>query len=186
MIIAFTPPSTGLGPTALGATPQQIMQSIRAQLPGVQAVTVNQSSPGSDDGTSSFPTTAATSWLPSWWKTGALVAAAVGVGALIILRKPTERSASAGVSGRGLRGPFEDAKAEQAVINREVDAASDALQTFPRGPTGLPPEAVRVTPEYQAANARFKKAFARLRAFNGPFVKKFAKELRAERAAKYR
>jgi hypothetical protein len=44
---------------------------------------------------------------------------------------------------------------------------------------------VRATPEFQAANARFQRAFARLRAFNTIYVKRFAKELRAERDKRY-
>lgn len=82
--------------------------------------------------------------------------------------------------------PFEDAKAERDLIQKEVDAAGAVLRTFPKGgPLGLTPDAVRATPEFRAANARFQKAFARLRAFNTIYVKRFANEIRAERAQRY-
>jgi hypothetical protein len=81
---------------------------------------------------------------------------------------------------------FEEAKAEGALLEEEESEAGAALKVFPRGPTGLTPDSVRATPEWKAANARYQKAFARLRDFNGVFVKKFAKELRAERSARTR
>ena len=90
--------------------------------------------------------------------------------------------AEALTAGSGSSTPFEVAKAESALLEKEVDAASAALQVFPRGPMGLVSEA---TPEYRAAKARFQKAFARLRAFNAVFTKRFAKELRAERSQRY-
>ena len=83
-------------------------------------------------------------------------------------------------------GPFEEAKIEQARIEEEVVAADAALKTFPRGGMGLVPDAVKSTPEYQDANARFRRAFARQREFNAVFTKRFAKELRAERAERTR
>ena len=86
----------------------------------------------------------------------------------------------------GSSSPFEEAKAEAARLDAEAEAAGQILRTFPRGPTGLTPDAVKATPEYRAANARFQKAFARQRDFNGVFVKRFAKELRAERAERDR
>lgn len=89
------------------------------------------------------------------------------------------------LTGTGSSSAFEDAKAEHAQIEQEVDAASDALQVFPRGPMGLTPDAVTATPEYRAAKTRYAKAFARQRAFNEVFTKKFAKELRAERDKRY-
>lgn len=81
---------------------------------------------------------------------------------------------------------FEEAKAESALIEKEVDAASEALQAFPKSPMGGVRDDVRSTPEFRAANARFQKAFARQRAFNAVYVKRFAKELRAERAERTR
>ena len=80
---------------------------------------------------------------------------------------------------------FEEAKAEHDLIEREVNAANEALQTFPKSPRGGVRDDVRATPEFQAANARFQRAFARLRAFNTIYVKRFDKELRAERDRRY-
>lgn len=82
------------------------------------------------------------------------------------------------------RKAFEEARAEEALVEKEMSEAQAAIDAFPRGPMGLTPDAVRALPEYRAAKARVDKAFARLRAFNAVFVKRFAKELRAERAAR--
>jgi hypothetical protein len=87
--------------------------------------------------------------------------------------------------GSGSSTPFEDARAEHDLIQREVDAASEVLQAFPKGPMGGVGDDVRATPEFRAANTRFQKAFARLRAFNAIYVKRFAKELRVERDKRY-
>jgi hypothetical protein len=89
------------------------------------------------------------------------------------------------LTGAGSSSPFEAAKAEQAQIEQEVDTASAALRVFPRGPMGLTADAVTAMPEYRAAKTRYAKAFARQRAFNEGFTKKFAKELRTERDKRY-
>lgn len=70
-------------------------------------------------------------------------------------------------------------------LTADVKRFSAALDVFPKGPMGPTPEAVRVTPEYRAAKTAFDAAFKRLRAFNGQFVKVFAKEIRAERREHY-
>lgn len=90
---------------------------------------------------------------------------------------------------------FEQAKVEKTKIEREMSEAEQALKFITtgvaqrhgvpeRGPTGLTPDIVKEAPEWRAAKARVDKAFARLRSFNATFVKKFTKELRAERAAR--
>lgn len=84
--------------------------------------------------------------------------------------------------GLGAIDAFEEAKAERARIEAEVRSAGSDLKAFPRGKMGLTPDAVKATTGYQAAKARYDKAFARLQAFNVAFTKKFAKELKAERA----
>ena len=78
---------------------------------------------------------------------------------------------------------FIEAKATQAKFNAAVDAASAALQSYPKtGPFGMVPDHVRVTAQYRTAKSSFDRAFAKLRQFNGWFVKAYANELRAERA----
>ncbi len=96
-----------------------------------------------------------------------------------------DREIAEALAGSGASNPFEEAKAEQALIEKEVHAASEVLRTFPRGAMGLTPAAVTSTPDYRAAKARFDKVFARQRAFNAVFTKRFVKELRAERAKRY-
>lgn len=69
--------------------------------------------------------------------------------------------------------------ATTATLQSEADAASKALQTFPRGPMGLTPDSVKFSPEFRAAKAAYDRAEAALRAFNGKHAKSFAKEIRA-------
>lgn len=95
------------------------------------------------------------------------------------------------------REAFQQAKIEEAKIEREMSEAEQALKFITaeisrrlgvseRGPMGLTPDAVKEMPEWRAAKTRVDKAFAQLRAFNAAFVKRFAKELRAERAERTR
>ena len=83
---------------------------------------------------------------------------------------------------------FQQAKIEEAMVEREMSEAEQALKFITadvaqrlglpeRGPTGLTPDIVKEVPESRAAKTRVDKAFARLRAFNAVFVKQFAKEL---------
>lgn len=51
-------------------------------------------------------------------------------------------------------------------IDAEVNAASAALKAFPKGPTGITPDAVKCSPEYQTAKRRYQVAFAALRSSN--------------------
>jgi len=97
-----------------------------------------------------------------------------------------DREIAEALAGSGSSSPFEEAKAEGSLLEKEMAEAEAVMRAFPRGPMGLPPESVRLSPEYRAAKARTDRAFARLRAFNGAFVKRFAKELRAERAQRTR
>jgi hypothetical protein len=97
-----------------------------------------------------------------------------------------DREIAESLAGVGTSSAFEEAKAEGALLEKEMAEAEAVIRAFPRGAMGLPPESVRLSPEYRAAKARTDKAFARLRAFNGVFVKRFAKELRAERDARAR
>lgn len=81
---------------------------------------------------------------------------------------------------------FEDAKLERDLLESRVADASAALQVFPRsGPMRLVPEDVRTSPAYRTALARYRTDFTALQQFNLEFTKLFAKELRAERDARF-
>lgn len=61
---------------------------------------------------------------------------------------------------------------------------SAALKVFPmEGPMGLPTETVRLSPEYRDAKSKYDAAFAKLRQFNGWYLKTFKKEIKAARRA---
>jgi len=60
---------------------------------------------------------------------------------------------------------FKVAKAERDLLEMEVTAASEILRTFPHNAMGLVSDVVKLTPEYRAANARYKRAFVTLRDF---------------------
>lgn len=76
---------------------------------------------------------------------------------------------------------FDEAKQKRYEINTRVDAASQKLQSFPKGPMGLTPDDVKMSDEYRVAKFEFDSAFSELRNFNGWFIKRFSKELRRER-----
>ena len=59
-------------------------------------------------------------------------------------------------------------------LEREVSDASKALKQFPRGPTGMVSDAVRLSPEYKAAKQKYADAFARLRSVNSQKVRNHA------------
>lgn len=51
-------------------------------------------------------------------------------------------------------------------LERAVEATGRAMRAFPRGPMGLTPDSVKITPEYKTARRAFQKAFEALRAHN--------------------
>lgn len=57
-------------------------------------------------------------------------------------------------------------EAARNAMNARAEKASIALRAFPRGITGLTPDHVRVSPEWQTAKQNYNAAFAELRAFN--------------------
>jgi len=78
-------------------------------------------------------------------------------------------------------------KATRDAMEAELSAAMKEIQAIPghaSGPMGLTPSAVKALPAWQAARARVDRAFAAVRAFNGANVKRYAREIRAERDAK--
>jgi len=79
---------------------------------------------------------------------------------------------------------FEEASAESDRLEHEVSAAGAVMAAFPHNAMGLTPDHVRATPEWRAARSRFDRAFAAQRAFNAVFVRKFKKEIVAQRDAR--
>lgn len=79
---------------------------------------------------------------------------------------------------------FEQAKREADRLNALVASTGAALQAFPKGPLGITPDAVKGTLEWLTAKREFDRAFYALRTFNAHYTKRFAAELRAERAAR--
>lgn len=75
-------------------------------------------------------------------------------------------------------------KAKQDELNELVKMTSEALKEFPQGVNGITPDYVKTHPDYIIARAASKKAFENLRSFNAIFVKKFKKEIRANRRHK--
>jgi len=69
--------------------------------------------------------------------------------------------------------PFEKAKAIKERLEKEYATTGAALKKFPRGPTGLTPDAIKASPEWKAARAANDKAFSQLRSFNAKFFKAF-------------
>jgi len=82
---------------------------------------------------------------------------------------------------------FAIAKATASLLNSDYDAAIRNLKAIPgvgSGQMGLTPDDVRARPDYRIAKAAMDKAFAELRAFNAVYVKRYKKELAAERKLK--
>jgi hypothetical protein len=61
-----------------------------------------------------------------------------------------------------------------------ADKYSAILQSFPRGDMGLTPDAVKFSPEFQAAKQAYDRAARAIRDLNGTYAKSFAKEIRAD------
>ncbi len=51
-------------------------------------------------------------------------------------------------------------------IETQVAVASANLKSFPRGPNGLTPDAIKFSPEYRKVKNEFDVAFRKLRAIN--------------------
>lgn len=76
---------------------------------------------------------------------------------------------------------FVSARAEARKLSAAAQAASDALQKFPKGAMGLTPDDVKRSPKWRAAYQDYNQAAQALRKFNGSYTKTFAEELRHER-----
>lgn len=79
---------------------------------------------------------------------------------------------------------YATAKARHDELQAAADAASKAGQRFPKGPTGLTPDDVKASPEFRQMHAAYARAAEELRQFNKVYLKQFAREIRADRAAK--
>lgn len=71
---------------------------------------------------------------------------------------------------------------DEAVYKASADLNS--INGIVSGPCGLTPDSVKATKEYQDAKKAYDLAFVAARRFNGPFVKKYGKELREIRDQK--
>ena len=77
-------------------------------------------------------------------------------------------------------------KAARHLLELELAAASSAWRAIAgvgSGPLGLTPDSVKCSPEYAAAARRYRAAHMALRDLNGRNVRRFARELAADRAA---
>lgn len=83
---------------------------------------------------------------------------------------------------------FDIAKAARAQLVARVDEALEAFAPFEAmrpAPGRLIPDEVKRGRDYQVAKGRLDGAMQAYRDFNGMFVKRFKKELAAERKARY-
>ena len=78
------------------------------------------------------------------------------------------------------KSDYERSKKTKAELNDKADAASKALQAFPKGPMGLTPDNVQKSPEFQKALKEYENAAAASRAHNSGHFKKYKKEAAAE------
>ena len=74
-----------------------------------------------------------------------------------------------------------------ALHNRDVAEAackrlSESLRDFPRDENGLTPDHIKFSPEYDAVNMAYKRAFNELRAWNGLLTGKFKAQYKEHRA----
>lgn len=75
-------------------------------------------------------------------------------------------------------------KTAQRNLEKDVMAASNALNKFPSGDFGLTPDSVKFTPEFKAAKKAYNDAFQTYRKMNQYINKNFKKEEAAARKAK--
>jgi hypothetical protein len=79
---------------------------------------------------------------------------------------------------------YQQAKIERDRLEAAQRAAFQTLRAIPgygSGAMGMTPDAVKATPEWQAAANANGRAFRALQDFNRDFVKRFRKEIRASR-----
>ncbi len=76
------------------------------------------------------------------------------------------------------------AKAKCQMLRAQTASLSEILKSFPRGALGLTPDSVKASSDWQAAKKAYDLAFRLERSHNAVFVRRFAREYRAERRAK--
>ena len=81
---------------------------------------------------------------------------------------------------------FKAAKAEHDRLDNEMKEASKRLKNYPTGKMGLTPDHVKNTTNWKRDKENFDRAFRTLRSYNGVYVKKFKRELKAERDERLR
>lgn len=92
---------------------------------------------------------------------------------------------------------YHEAKERQAALETAYKAACDnraavesalaeSLGIAARGEMNLIAEPIRLHPSYRAAKTMQDSAFQRLRAFNADYVKRYKKEIQAERRNRYK
>ena len=79
---------------------------------------------------------------------------------------------------------YSEAKRSRDWHEADCRAASLVLDHFAKGALGLTPDAIRATPAWREAKADYDRHFAQLQAFNQWFVKKFKRQIQAERQAR--
>lgn len=82
---------------------------------------------------------------------------------------------------------YEQAKARQLELEAQLKRTSGELRSVPgvgSGAMGLTPDAVKRSAPYQAAKRAYDSAFAALRSFNGDYVRRYRREIAADRRAR--
>lgn len=83
--------------------------------------------------------------------------------------------------------PYAVARQIRDRIEADAKAAGERLRAIPgvgSGQLGLTPDHVKASPEYRAALADWQREFDRLRAFNAAYLRRFRREIKAERRAR--
>lgn len=83
---------------------------------------------------------------------------------------------------------YAEFKARAKELEAEAACASATLKAIPgvgSGALGLTPDAVKFSPAFREAKAAFTRAFQAQRDFHGTYGKRFEKEARAERRARF-
>ena len=75
-------------------------------------------------------------------------------------------------------------KQVQDSLYADMEKASAVLAKFPKGAMGLTPDDVAKTPAFQKAKQDYERIATAVRNFNGPFTKKYKKEIAADIHAK--